>query len=817
MSVFFAAAAVAMPQIRLLDAEGRAFSSPAVSFAVSEGRKSDGASAYRCRLKAVGDIKSPVKVRLSAAVEKSGASLKVFDGRSVSALKMGSARNPLVYKPSFVDGFGMFGAVWDGSSGVALGTGADGEDSFVELNTVGEEGRARLTVTVNAALMRKGSEYECSFVVVEFNPKYGERDALARYYSLYPERFRRNPRVNQEVFGACASYQSWIHANPDTCRWADATWEWCIGSCRHWGDVLNADRTMPPRSDGYRDYTGTETYRYWRRDGKEIVRKNVDMSRGEFESMLAERYGYAYYCGVINGCYMMGMSNISNILADRYPDSVEVGDPVYPNPYPFSTYVWAFPECSWGKEVRRQITERMKRDDFGCIAFDVSAAGGIYRGVRLKEMRNVGWDRHGPGVARGIANGKLCDFVSSLPSKRLKGGIASAVNTCPGQLNDMLHADMIMIEQPPWNSEPPYPRPFRYAAGEKSITFWEGYDPRSFDPNFFKWPRERRNMLLRDLSRYAMHQQFRWGVSLPASFLTEYVSWGAKAFSLASAAGWKPVPGAAVPAGFDVARYGLGHNSFLAVNNLEKKERTCVVELYPQELHDGTVSPGKAADPVLFAPFFGGAADNEVRIAGGNVSCRIGSLLVKVLEGVGTAKGSGRLQVSWDGDFVASRLKFVSKGFSGKVFPRTSFGSYASSGGAFSLAPGETKVVSYENGILRGQKDAFRNFPFGGKVSLVRAPDGDSADVAERIAFFYGKAAGRSVEVSVDGGLPPHTVRFVSEDGRSVFTVSAKDRMEFSVFARRVLNAINIAFFPKYRHGVEMLPEERRHFTFVRY
>jgi hypothetical protein len=99
----------------------------------------------------------------------------------------------------------------------------------------------------------------------------------------------------------------------------------------------------------------------------------------------------------------------------------------------------------------------------------------------------------------------------------------------------------------------------------------------------------------------------------------------------------------------------------------------------------------------------------------------------------------------------------------------------------------------------------------------VRAADEDSKDIAERIAFFYRKAANRSVPISVDRSLPLHTVRFISPAGDSTFSVSAEDRMEFSVFARRVLNAVNEAFYPEYRHSVEMLPEERKCYPFIRH
>ena len=828
-----AAFAAQPPQIRLETPDGKPFEASNVTFTVERSAGADGCTTAKCRLVAQEDG-APTLVRIIAAAAKEGTDLTLFDGRAPAPFEPGkTVRCPLMTKTSWGDGHFAFGALWDGAEGIALGVGADGEDSFVELTAQGKTGRATMAVAVNAALMRKGAAYACTFHTIPFRPKYGERDALARYYRLYPNRFRRNPAVNEAVFGICASYACWKEADPETCRFMHATWEWCHGSSRTWGDPLGTVTPTPPSG---RDYTYVDRVYGRLRDGKDFDYDNVKLSADAFHDIQRKRRAEGYFCGVANGFYLMGMSNISNIFADRYPDSLAGPDSVYENPYPFSTYVYAFPQCSWGKELRRQLAELARNEDLGCFAFDVSAPGGIYRGVRLREMDNVGFDRHGPGIARGIANGRLCDFVAGLSCRSLPGMMGSAVNTCPGQLNDVLHADMTMIEQPPWASEPPFPRAFRYAAGEKGVTFWEGYTPRDFDPNFYKWPLPLRNKMLSDLARFAVHQQFAWGVSLPACFVSEYVSRVSAAFVACNDAGWKPVPGAMAEKPFTVARYGLGEETLLVANNLERRVVRCRLKVFPDELRSGRVGSGGNATPVVFVPFFGGEALNGIGGAEGHVEMEIGPQLVGVLEAVGAAEGKGTLAVSWQGGFGKACLYFRSEGFAGRVTPRRTFGTYAATdAAAFTLAAGETREVTYFESTVSGDVASVKLFPYkkGKDVAfrIERASGSDAVDIADRVAAFFKGACGIRPEIVENASLAEWTVVLVPDGAASSaggmapgiildaarMSVRGKDRMDFSRLSRRFLDGLNQTAFPDYvGSGVRMLPTERQFFTFRR-
>lgn len=823
--ILFSAAVFTTPvmDVRLETPEGRPFVSSDVEFTVDRVPGEDGVSTAVCRLKAK-KAEKPVLVRIVASVSKRGSGLTMFDGRIEKPVRKGVSGNQLMRKSGTTAGYFAFGALWDEKLGVALGVGADGADSFVRLETRGEESSAGMEVIVNAALMREGSEYACKFHAIPFVPKYGQRDALARYYRLHPERFKRNPKVNRSVFGICAAYSSWNHADPEACRLMNATWEWCHGSDRSWGDMLN---TVSPRPPHRGDFTYSPVIRYKLRNGKTVVKKNAELSREEFNAVQRSRFANGYLCGVANGFYMMGMSNISNIFADRYPDSVSGDHQILENPYPYSTYVYAFPECSWGKEVRRQLKELVRNEDIGSIAFDVSAPGGIYRGSRLAEMNNVGFDDFGPGVARAIANAGLCDFVSGLPCRKVPGNIASAVNTCPGQLHDILHADMTMIEAPPWTAEPPFPEVYRFAAGEKGVTYWEGYRPRDFAPDFYRWPKHLRDRMLRELARFAVHQQFRWGISLNGSFISEYVSRVSGAFVRCNDAGWKPVPASRVcdTNRFAVTRYGLGERSYLAVNNLSRTPSTVRLTVHPDELRSGFVGTSASSVPVVFASYFGGDCVNRLSKGGEEVEFAVGAQLTGLLEAVGSATGDGCLKVSWRKKGIDVRLVLESVSFSGRVRLRDSFEGWRRDGAPeHVLAPGKSIDVAYRDPAFAAVAGGISDFGFtkDGKTlfSMKYSDDGgDSRDMADRVNVFFGTVmrqtvpGGKSsprmpVKCEADGNLPPRTVQLTDPDGRTI-RISDPDREGFSVLTRRFLDAVNELRYPEYFLGLSMEESER--------
>lgn len=757
--------------------------------------------------------------------------LTVWDGKKERKMPSSSLSQPLLSNGAF-----LMGAAWNGSKGTALALGADNLPSFADFTVQPSGASAMLKISVPAAFMRKGVSFTCMFHEVPFSPKYGIRDALARYYPLYPARFRRDRRVNPAVYGASAEYACWKDPNPERCRLMNATWEWCHGAGRSWGDPLNRENPTGRRND---EYAWSENLRFAGRDGKRQAYTNWKLSCDEFDAVQGSRLANSYYCGIVNGFYMMAVANISDVIARRYPDSVAVGETCAPNDYPYSTEVYTFPECSWGVELRKQLAALVRKHDLGAIAFDVSRPRSVYRGERLKVMDNVGWDEYGAGAVRGIGSAKLFDYIHTLKNKTLSGNCGVIVNSKYEHLSDMLHMDTMMIELNPWSREPPFPLSIRYALGEKGLTLWEGYSPRAFAPDFNNWSEEDRHMLISDLSRYAVHRSLAAGAALPAGYITEYAALASKAFAAMNDAGWKAVPGMDIKGErWELARYGRGLDAILAVCNGTNAARRAELTVYPGEIAsdrvDGQSPNGKG---YLFAPMFGGTADMRCCASGGNyVSCDVGPLLFAALECAGTLDGTGSLSVKWDGDCDAFSLIIRSGDYSGVVELKKSFGQYALEGEERRLiaAGGQVKAV-YRNAELPGLAAEVRRFTFTDErrkclFTLAHACDQSSKDMSDRMEFFFRSAIGKApnktelkkigkrgrkpfVASAVDETLDSLTVviRSKRKNGGTI-TVSAKDREELSEKVKYLLGVIHAEHFPEYGHEVKMSGRERRYY-----
>ena len=801
--------------VKLLDASDRPFPPDGrVSLETVRMLSTNGIETIRCTLKG---LDSEVRLlKLVATIDVPGATT-VWDGKDEVPKGKANFCRPLLRRQFF-----LMGAAWGKTNGMAIATGAEDMNSFEDLASHTEEDGVALSLLVKVALVRKGSEYTCTFHRVPFSPKYGIRDALARYYLLYPRRFTRDPRILPGTMGVNCCYSSWTRPDPEACRWSNATWEWCHGGGRSWGDILNREVPTGTPCTDYR----WDDLRYWDRSGRVHKFKNQDLSLKQFDDIQSSRFANGYYCGVANGFYLMALANLGQKIARRYPDSVATEHPVAPNDYQYATEIFTFPECTWGAEVRRQLAELMTKHDLGAVAFDVARPASVYRGVRLREMKNVGWDEYGPGVVRGVGSAKLFDYIRTLPNKKLPGNCAVTANTKYEHLTDMLYVDTMMIESEPWVQKPPFPLALRFALGEKGLTLWEGYSPNEFDPNFNKWAKDEQHQLLRDLGHFAVHRSFSTGASLPACFLTEYVGLVSHAFIRMNAAGFKPVIGAqAGGEKWELARYGLGENSWIAVCNEENSDRKVTLDVCPDEIACGLVRGRKAAAGYVYAPFFGGPAANVFGDGVQRVKCRIGAMLVGVLECVGSATGRGGLTAEWEGDFDAIRLKIWSRDFRGELRLREAFDSYRRSGPrCVGMEPGKRIVVEYPNTVLKGVRAKIRSLDLDDLASLKveHAADSDSCDMADRVAAFF-----KAVTLPSDQALarkhvsPVKTPTNKSFKDRTVsiggIQISSSDRIEFSYLVRRFLNVLNAERYPDYAPDCRMLPDERNSFTFVRY
>ena len=831
-------------EVFLADADGKPFAAEGrVTFRVERNVDDRGVETVRCQLTGLTDATQ--KLQVVAAEDVRGAAT-VWDGKDEIPVAKAKFVRPLLMNCYF-----LMGAAWDGARGVALASGAEDLTSYEDLVSAPKADGVRLFLAVHAALLGKGGRYSCTFHRFAFSPKYGIRDAFARYYALYPARFRRSAAVNPSIYGISAQYASWRWMSPETCRRCNASWEWCHGAGRSWGDPLN---TEVPTGKNHTDYTWAENLTFLMRDHKMHKHRNEGMPLEEFDRIQSSRLANGYCCGVVNGFYLMALANLSNKIAARYPDSVATENPFASNDYSYSTEVFTFPECAWGQEVRRQFAALTKKHDIAALAFDVSRPRSVYRGVRLREMSNVGWDKFGPGVVRGVGSAKLFDYIRTLPNKKVSGNCGVIVNTKYQHLTDMLYMDTMMIENTPWDHAPPFPLAYRFALGEKGLTLWEKYDEKTFDPNFNKWPNDEQELFFHDLCRFAVHRSAATGASLPAWYLTEYMEAYSHAFVRMNDAGFKPVIGAQIVGDrWELARYGLGERSYLVLCNETNAVRMASLAVFPGEIETGVVNPQPSThnsqltthnsqlttpnsqlptpnsqpptpNP-LYAPFFGGKARNVLGEGAQHVECKVGPLLVNVLEAVGSATGSGELSAEWQGDGVDVRLALESQSFTGKVMLREEFESFALEGARTrTLKPGDRIEIAYRDEALSKAVAPVKEFAFmdGGAsaFSMKYAEDGgDSSDMGDRISEFFWSmtrpaglknAAQHKVSVprTADASLPAHTVVLTDAAGRTI-RLAAADREAFSRLVRRFLNVLNAFRYPDYRAATKLHPEER--------
>ncbi len=765
--------------------------------------------------------------RVSCTVEIAGRDLKLFDGMDMVPAGTAEHTRQMLYMGVF-----PLAAGWDATQGTALAAGAEDHHSFLQASMRRSDGKASITETVNAALTGSGSIYQGKFHIISFDAKYGERDAMARYYRLYPQRFLRNPAVDQRIYGICASYAAWFRSNPEWARFAGAEWDWCLHAGRHWGDI-NGDYYDLPQEKYI------EPYYFAYRDGRWAPQNLKGMPKEKFRQFQEQRLANGYYCGVANAYYSSGTSRIHKDMAGKFSDSLAVGEArVIDHGYDYAASVFAFPETSWYAEFLRMFRDVAQRDDVSAAAFDIPLESEVYRGSALKKMSNVGFDQYGAGVVRAVANSKLFLAINQIPT--LYGGYKTGVVINANgvhQLNDCFYSDTIMLEANPWQYAPPWPQFARYGMGEKGVTFWEGYHPEEFDANYKTWAQQDKDQLIRDLSRYVAHRAFLYGVTYAWHFSNEYLVNLVPAMQACNSAGYKVVPGMKTANNqITLTRYGVAERSLIAACNLDKAEQKAEAEIFPSEFRGDIVRAGDNT-PLIFAGFLGGAVANEYRDGREFVRFAVAPLRVNVLEAVGSAAAGtqGRISAEWQGGFAAMELTLASENYDGAVRTREQIGNYRlQSSAPARLAPGQKVSLLYRNIYAALEDRDIAALALPGKEEkaefrIIHAKDHWSKEMAERIEVFFRELGYRGVKLSEDTTLPEFTAA-ISLDGtvprvgtsriggnRNNLVVTAASREELSVLTRLMLNALNGIKYPEYTYGVKMDDTDRGVFKLRRY
>ena len=684
--------------------------------------------------------------------------IKVFDGKKthddLTRLK-GLKR----YERETHARFPLVCAYNDGA-GLALGVGAeDFHSEFIPEIRSNADGTISLCQTIRMTLFENGGTYEGHLHLIPFSPKYAERDAIARYQSLYPRRFTRRTDIDPRLHGFAAAYQSWKLDDPEMVRMTGGDWEWCISPSRRGGDV----------ADRFYEYEPTRPFskfrcRY-RKRGKWIhYPRDVDRETWLHHQKVQLDQGRA--CNVANGFYVIGHSWIDDLLAKQFPDSHNSKH----SPYPPWRAGWGPPQdtarsiftykTSWGKVMREMMSELCERDvPIAAFAFDSPSGSQKYRGPALRQIENVSWDEHGPYVAAGVGNAHLYGFVHTLKKDGYTMGVLNNSHSI-GHILDAFYHDSTMVEANPWRYDRPWPILNRYAYGQKSATWWEGYHIDEL-LQLDKLSREDLEDAVRGLADFTGLNSFRCGITYPHyfSYGVEYLLRMIPAMKAVNRAGWRPVLGFTCgDERLEPARYGQGHTTFLTVGAWCRETVEDTLTTRPAELWSDVVPTTPARQPhrpLIFADFFGHETTNVVRGEAVEVPVRVLGRKVKVLRCVMSLDPGARgqvtvretatydrltVQATMDGSAASAALP-LTRGH--KTLSKVLVDGQAAAGLAIvPLKDASTLTCTYESSRTDLTQEDITGFPFlddelKPTFRIRCATDGDSEFLAERLLEFF--------------------------------------------------------------------------------
>lgn len=138
-----------------------------------------------------------------------------------------------------------------GGTPISAGLGVHPRDVYSRIDSSIQNDRGRHVLTLaQPFVIDKGQSFEVSYVVVAFTSRFGYRDAVQRYYDLFPREYLPAEGIDPRINGPQTSYLAWRsntyafkHTDDIIRRFTngDGGWEWCYAPFVRGGDWAITD------------------------------------------------------------------------------------------------------------------------------------------------------------------------------------------------------------------------------------------------------------------------------------------------------------------------------------------------------------------------------------------------------------------------------------------------------------------------------------------------------------------------------------------------------------------------------------------------
>jgi len=478
----------------------------------------------------------------------------------------------LVTRQGIAHAFPMM-CVSDSKRGLALGL--QPQMLLSSMSVGSDPARNDRTLYLTAqVIVDPGATETVELVSFPFGPEFGWRDALEKYYDLYPKWFNVAEGISPHIFGI----GGYLRAGDSRLAWEEARrwrfgWDWGYAPYKKTGDWY------PHEEYWENEYGGIEEYRAEMRRRYEVTNRAAAGLSYVILQFVEAELGNEHFADSL-------LRDARGDVITRPRDGV-----IKRGETATGAYYWG---NSLGEHTLRCLEELAQKRGVAGISFDNSTGTGMRYGPGPEHSPGRAFSKNPDVVwaAEGIAIAKQMDKVHTLSNDQHRlmvfGNGPSCLLTC-------FRSDGVMHEASPYHRTESLEAK-RRLMGHKPIICWEDHPE-----GMLNWenitPAELRQALRGDYDFWVMYCLYR-GILPSAHRLrgNRVLQAHVEEILAVVRAGWQPVPAMRCEQDLWLGRFGRGVQTLLTLGNATGEDVQASVEV-----HNGYLGEGAYA----FAPFDG--------------------------------------------------------------------------------------------------------------------------------------------------------------------------------------------------------------------
>lgn len=648
-------------------------------------------------------------------IEKFSGKMMLWDGHSEQEYKA----KEIIGRDKFMETFPL-ACVYDENNGVAIGITPDSVVSDLKSSLEKRNGNYNFSYSTKVVIDSEKKQ-RVSFLCFKFAPEFGWKNAVEKYYEMYPDFFKPASNVNDRIYGIGGYIGSGhLQRNFDlhSIRRMHLSWEWTYTP---WQE---AGRWATLKEDWKQ---GEHFYPRWGGIGKDKV-----VTWDEYDSLVKEQITSGNrLCAML---FYILVKDIRKELVDNFPESrmVHENSKANENSGLYSKFDQAnksYMAFAYGSGLsaylENQLSETVKKYDISGFAFDMANSSmNDYSKAQLKFGMGRTFDQSGKiYTPDSVIPIPFAVYIKTLYKGNTR--MASYMNFALHNFAafTVFHSDAVMFEGNPDKYIENVPL-LRLMSGQKPFTLWGCLNGQKANTaikwDYYKNPEIKKHLdegfaqlLLLTCLQYGASPQ-NWSVAYDN--LSYFPKWVPTIISLKKA-GWRCVSAVkdSNPEKLWIGRFGKGTDTIITISNPSREDVKTDLQVLFKYMGDGKY---------FFVSEQGQLLKQNITSDSANFSVIMKPKEIMVLRTV-SIEGKGNLNIATVEDSNGNIIMDFEPAETSEFFIKG-------------------KRLNFHDKIITSNVTDKENFSFNvkgkNKITLNAAPDVFVSDDAKNIAGFFSAA-----------------------------------------------------------------------------